>query len=64
MAMYFMSGKTFIEQYVFEDPKKVLRTQFCIVSNSIKKGDRYAKQAIVKNIVIVILIDVDLVNRC
>ena len=45
--MYFMCGKTFIEQYVFEDPKKVLRTQFCIVSNSIKKGDRYAKQAIV-----------------
>ena len=49
MAMYFMSGKTFLETYIEEDPKKVLSTQFVIVSSSIRKKGKYKKQILNAN---------------
>lgn len=46
MAMYFMSGKTFLNQYINEDPKKVMKTQFVIVSSTIRKNGKYEDQVI------------------
>lgn len=44
MAMYFMSGKTFLTQYINEDLDKVWKTQFVIVSSTIKKSGKYEKK--------------------
>lgn len=50
MAMYFMDGKTFIDKYIEEDPDKVLRTQFVIISSRLRKsGGKYEKQIINAN---------------
>lgn len=37
MAIFIMNGKTFLTTYIKEDPKKVLKTQFVIVSSTIRK---------------------------
>lgn len=47
--MYFMDGKTFLTKYIDEDPKKVLRTQFVIVSSTIRKGPKYSSNVINAN---------------
>ena len=47
--MYFMDGKTFLKKYIDEDPSKVLRTQFVIVSSTIRKGPKYGSQVINAN---------------
>ena len=47
--MYFMDGKFFLKEYIDEDPKKVLRTQFVIVSSTIRKGPKYSKSIINAN---------------
>ena len=44
MAMYYMSGKTFLTQYIKEDPDKVWKTQFVVVSSTIKKSGKYEKK--------------------
>lgn len=44
MAMYFMNGKTFLKEYIKENPRKVLKTQFIIVSSTIRKTGKYEKQ--------------------
>lgn len=49
MAMYFMNGKTFLNKYVEEDPRKVMRTQFIVVSSTIRKNRKYEKQVIIAN---------------
>ena len=49
MSIYFMDGKTFITKYINEDPRKVLRTQFVIVSSTIRKTGKYEKQVINAN---------------
>ena len=49
MAIYFMDGNTFITEYINEDPRKVLRTQFVIVSSTIRKTGKYEKQVINAN---------------
>ena len=46
MAIYFMNGKTFLEQYITEEPKKVMKTQFVIVSSTIRKTGKYKEQVI------------------
>ena len=46
MAMYIMNGQTFLKKYVNEDPEIVMKTQFVIVSSSIRKGGRYEQQVI------------------
>lgn len=47
MAMYFMDGETFLKQYIKEDPRKVLRTQFVIVSSTIRKCGRYDNKNVI-----------------
>lgn len=49
MAMYYMNGDTFLKQYVNEDPKKVLDTQFVLISSTIRKNGKYGKQIINAN---------------
>ena len=49
MSMYFLDGKTFLKEYIKEDPKIVMRTQFVLVSSTIRKGGRYEKQVINAN---------------
>ena len=49
MAIYFMDGKTFLNQYVKEDPRKVMKTQFIVVSSTIRKNGKYKNQAINAN---------------
>jgi hypothetical protein len=49
MAMYFMTGKTFLNKYIKEDPSKVMRTQFVVVSSTIRKTGKYKKQVINAN---------------
>ena len=44
-----MNGKTFINQYIKENPRKVLRTQFVSVSSTIRKNNKYSKQIINAN---------------
>lgn len=44
-----MDGKTFIKTYIKEDPSKVLRTQFVLVSSTIRKMGKYEKQIINAN---------------
>jgi predicted RND superfamily exporter protein len=45
MAIYFMHGKTFLKNFINEDPVKVLRTQFVLVSARLRKSGKY-KQVI------------------
>lgn len=47
MAMYFMDGETFLKQYIKEDPQTVLKTQFVIVSSTIRKCGRYDKKNVI-----------------
>lgn len=49
MSMYFLDGETFLKEYIKEDPKIVMRTQFILVSSTIRKGGRYDKQVINAN---------------
>lgn len=46
MAIFFMHGKTFLKEYIQEDPEKVLRTQFILVSSHIRKSNKYESQVI------------------
>jgi hypothetical protein len=48
--IYFMGGKTFLDKFVNEDPKKVLSTQYVIVSQSIRKtSGKFKHQMLVGN---------------
>lgn len=47
MAIYYMNSKTFFKIFLKEDPEKILKSQYVIVSESIKRGDSYKKQVIV-----------------
>ena len=49
MSIYFMNGKTFLEEYIKENPRKVLKTQFVIVSSTIRKTGKYENQVINMN---------------
>lgn len=49
MAMYFMHGKTFLHKYIEEDPTIVMKTQYVLVSSTIRKGGKYEKQVINAN---------------
>lgn len=49
MSIYFMDGKTFLTDYIDEDPRKVLRTQFVIVSSTIRKTGKWEAQVINAN---------------
>ena len=49
MSIFFMSGKPFINEYLDENPNKILRTQFVIVSSIIRKTGKYEKQIINAN---------------
>lgn len=49
MAMYFMHGKTFLSKYIKEDPRTVAKTQFVVVSSTIRKNGKYDKQVINAN---------------
>lgn len=44
--MLIMDGKSFIKHYIKENPNKVLKTQYVIVSSTIRKTGRYEKQVI------------------
>lgn len=44
-----MDGETFINMYIKENPSKVLRTQFVLVSSTIRKTGKYEKQVINAN---------------
>jgi hypothetical protein len=44
-----MDGKTFIKKYIKENPNIVMRTQFVIVSSSIRKEGKYERQVINAN---------------
>lgn len=41
MAIYYMDSKTFLKDFVKLNPKEVLKTQYIIVSNTIKNAGRY-----------------------
>lgn len=41
-----MNGKTFLSTYINEDPKKVLDTQYVLVSSMIRKSGRYENQVV------------------
>lgn len=47
--IFYMGGKGFLKHYINEKPKKVLRTQYVIVSSSIRKTKRYEEQIIIAN---------------
>lgn len=49
MAMYFMHGKTFLSKYIKEDPRTVAKTQFVVVSSTIRKNGKHNKQLINAN---------------
>ena len=49
MAIYFMNGKTFLQKFVNEDPAIVMKTQYAIVSEGIRKGGRYEEQVVSYN---------------
>ena len=44
--IYIMDGKTFLKMYIKENPSKVLKTQFIIVSSNIKHTGKYKKQVL------------------
>lgn len=44
-----MDSKTFLQEFINENPKIVLRTQFVLVSSNIRKSGRYEKQVINAN---------------
>lgn len=49
MAIYFMHGKTFLSKYIKEDPRTVAKTQFVVVSSTIRKNGKHEKQVINAN---------------
>jgi hypothetical protein len=44
-----MNGKTFLKTYINEDPNIVMKTQFVLVSSTIRKSGKYEKQIINAN---------------
>lgn len=44
-----MNGKTFLKEYINENPRRVLKTQFVIVSSTIRKTGKYEDQVINMN---------------
>ena len=49
MSMFIMDGKTLIEMYINEEPKKIKDTQYVVVSNSIRKNGKYKDQVVNAN---------------
>lgn len=48
MILY-MGSKTFLDDFINQDPKTILRTQYIIVSSKIRKTGKYEKQVIIAN---------------
>ena len=49
MAIYFMHGKTFLKNYIHEDLDIVAKTQYIMVSSTLRKTGKYEKQVINAN---------------
>lgn len=52
MAIYHMNSSTFFKIFLDESPKKILKTQYVIASDRIRKGNRYNDNVIIGNLLL------------